>query len=378
MHVFTSYSDSHIANGFAPLRSRINGLPAVHRASLGALLWHLARVASHSNKNGMELKNLAFIFAPLVFGDDGSLDSQEQVRCILFSIYYAQVWQDSVMETLIDNAHILLDECSPCESPPPSSISYPRERTPVMHVMDDNSSTASTMVAFPKFEDLTARPSPQSLSPTRSPESLYSSTLSTPPMSSPGSSVCEELSGGHTSLQAPVPLLPQLPDSSTLQIFPESAGSERPVRNPTPNLHLQPASSACTPNQSDLSIPRSRPGSLRRRSPIQAIQRSLTPDVSSMRRTASADTTLENHSQEQDVTRLGTTGSINERSRRPSEVSLVPSLPRFAPQQQRRPSPSSIPGTQSTRTSTTDCRQSSATSLASPDFVLPPGSFTFQ
>jgi hypothetical protein len=81
---------SHTANGFVLLQSRIRALPAVHRASLGALLWHLSRVASSSNKNGMGSKNLAFIFAPLVFGDDGFLNSQSQGRCILFSFSSTQ------------------------------------------------------------------------------------------------------------------------------------------------------------------------------------------------------------------------------------------------------------------------------------------------
>lgn len=280
------------------------------------------------------------------------------------------------METLIDNAHFLLDEYSPCESPLPSSVHYPRGRTPVMD--DDDSFTACTMVPFPQFEDPTPQPSPRSLSPTQSLESLHASTLSTPPMSSSGSSVYEELSGGHTPSHAPVP---QLPDFPTLQIFGRSADSQLPVRvqvfpdvDPTPNLHLQPARSACTPDQSNLCIPRPRSAieSLRRRSPMQATQRPLTPDVSSLR--TSADI-LEDHSQEQDVTCLGA-GCVNERLRHPSEVSLVPSLPRFTPQQQRRPPPLSIPETQSTRTSMTDYRHSSATSLASRDFAFP-GSFTF-
>jgi hypothetical protein len=88
--VLTSCPASHTANGFVLLQSRIHALPAVHRASLGALLWHLSRVASSSNKNGMGSKNLAFIFAPLVFGDDGFLNSQSQVRCILFSFSSTQ------------------------------------------------------------------------------------------------------------------------------------------------------------------------------------------------------------------------------------------------------------------------------------------------
>ncbi|KAF8256362.1 hypothetical protein EI94DRAFT_1649994, partial [Lactarius quietus] len=153
---FNVYSASHTADGFAQLRSRICGLPAVHRASLGALLWHLSRVASHSNKNRMGPKDLALIFAPLVFGDDevsqgGFLIGQPQVRRILFSIPDTQVYQDSVMMTLIDSAHILLGEYSPCLSSFPSPICS-RGRTPVI---DDDSFATSTMVEFPQIGGLT-------------------------------------------------------------------------------------------------------------------------------------------------------------------------------------------------------------------------------
>lgn len=368
---------SHTANGFVLLRSRIDGLPAVHRTSLEALLWHLSRIASHSNKNGMDSKNLAFVFTPIVFGYDEVLQGG-----------FGQSMQDSVMETLINNAHILLDECPSFSSPSPPPI-YPRGRTPVM----DSDSSATSTISFSRFEDITPQPSPQSSSPPRSPGSLYASTLSTPPMSPSGSSVYEELSGGHTPTQALAPLLPQLPDFPELQIFTEFAGSELPVRvrvfpddatgkdvaDCTPNLRPQPAGSTFTPDRSNLSIPRPRSAidSMRRRSPAQTTLRPLTPDISSLR---TFTETPERLSHEQDVTRLGTqSANASVRSQYPSEVSLVPSLPRFAPQQaqrqqQRRPPPLSIPGTESTRTTITDHRRSSATSLASRSFAFP-GSF---
>jgi imidazolonepropionase-like amidohydrolase len=52
----------HIArnteNDFSLLRSKLRELHPVHRASLGALLRHLARVASHSDRNSMTVKAL--------------------------------------------------------------------------------------------------------------------------------------------------------------------------------------------------------------------------------------------------------------------------------------------------------------------------------
>ena len=238
------------------------------------------------------------------------------------------------METLIDNAHILLDECPTPSSPSPSAVSLRGQ----ISVRNDASIVTSTMVEFPQLGDPSPQSSPRSPSPTRSLESLYPSTLSTPPMSpsgSSGSSVYEDLSreGEHTPTQAPAPLLPQLPDFPTLQIFTES--SELPVRvrifpddaDPTPKHHFQPESSTYTPgDRTNQSIPRPRSAmdSLRRRSPTPTIQRPLTPDTSSLRMFVDAQ---EKQSQEQDDTRLGT-GSIHERSRYPFPQRF-PSCPHF-------------------------------------------------
>ena len=60
----------HAANDFVVLRSKIRRLPGVHRASLKALVEHLSRIASHSEKNKMDAKNLAIVFRPVVFGED--------------------------------------------------------------------------------------------------------------------------------------------------------------------------------------------------------------------------------------------------------------------------------------------------------------------
>ncbi|KAH9007776.1 Rho GTPase activation protein [Lactarius deliciosus] len=49
-------------NGFSLLRPKIRELPPVQRASLEALLRHLLRVSSHSDKNGMTVKSLAANF----------------------------------------------------------------------------------------------------------------------------------------------------------------------------------------------------------------------------------------------------------------------------------------------------------------------------
>lgn len=45
-------------------------LPPVHQATLRALVEHLARVVSRSEKNKMDAKNLAIVFGGMIFGDD--------------------------------------------------------------------------------------------------------------------------------------------------------------------------------------------------------------------------------------------------------------------------------------------------------------------
>ena len=76
--------DKYINNNFSLLRSKIRGLHPVHRESLEALLRHLWNVASHSDKNRLTVKDLAFEFCYFVLGYD--LESEDgnslKARCI--------------------------------------------------------------------------------------------------------------------------------------------------------------------------------------------------------------------------------------------------------------------------------------------------------
>lgn len=62
--------DEHAANNFAVLRSKMRRLPAIHQATLKALVEHLAKVASHAEKNKMDPRNLAIVFGSVIFGED--------------------------------------------------------------------------------------------------------------------------------------------------------------------------------------------------------------------------------------------------------------------------------------------------------------------
>lgn len=88
-------SEGHISNNFRLLRSKMRRLPPVHQATLKAIVEHLAKVASHSEKNKMDAKNLAIVFGTVIFGEDeipkaGDLLSVQAWK-VRFHSYFEQV-----------------------------------------------------------------------------------------------------------------------------------------------------------------------------------------------------------------------------------------------------------------------------------------------
>ena len=77
-------TDEYTEDNFSLLRSKIRGLRPVHRASLEALLRHLLTVASHSDKNRMTVKELAYHFYICVLGYDIKTEGGNylKARCI--------------------------------------------------------------------------------------------------------------------------------------------------------------------------------------------------------------------------------------------------------------------------------------------------------
>jgi hypothetical protein len=59
------------------IRGKIRRLPAIHQATLRAMLEHLAKVAANHKYNKMDAKNLAVVFGPVLLGEEpitGSTD----------------------------------------------------------------------------------------------------------------------------------------------------------------------------------------------------------------------------------------------------------------------------------------------------------------
>ena len=84
MHSLMPCIDEYTEVNFSLLRSKIRGLRPVHRASLEALLRHLLTVASHSDKNRMTVKELAYQLCLCILGCDVTTEDGNylKARCI--------------------------------------------------------------------------------------------------------------------------------------------------------------------------------------------------------------------------------------------------------------------------------------------------------
>ncbi|KAG1828658.1 hypothetical protein EV424DRAFT_1591631 [Suillus variegatus] len=113
----------HQSNHFALLRSKIRRLPAIHRATLRALVEHLTRVASNTDKNKMDAKNLAIVFGAVIFGEDEIPKGGD-----LLSV---QSWKDTLMEDMINNARDIFEDLPPAGNSPPLPAAPLGEPIPV-------------------------------------------------------------------------------------------------------------------------------------------------------------------------------------------------------------------------------------------------------
>ncbi len=149
-------------------------LPPVHFAVLKAVVEHLARVAAIS-ENKMDAKNLAIVFGGVIFGEDelpkgGDLLSMQtgKVRQSRVNLIPKPITsQDTLLEDIISNAHIIFNERPAHHSPPlpptpagekAADYSYGSKTTKVA-TMFPISSSSSGAEAPPRLsqEDFTPR-----------------------------------------------------------------------------------------------------------------------------------------------------------------------------------------------------------------------------
>ena len=77
---------SYTENDCSLFRSKIRELHPAHRASLGALLQHLLRVASHSDKNSMTVEALTSQFRYAVLRGDAVVQDGVHVKARCFDL----------------------------------------------------------------------------------------------------------------------------------------------------------------------------------------------------------------------------------------------------------------------------------------------------
>ncbi|KAF8139875.1 hypothetical protein EV363DRAFT_1498278 [Boletus edulis] len=108
----TEYAEGRVGDpsSMAQMRSKIRRLPAIHRETLRALVEHLSRVAAFSDKNKMDIRNLAIVFSTVIFGEEdipkgGDLLSVQNIK-------------DTRMDDMIQFTSQLFDDPPPSSSPP--------------------------------------------------------------------------------------------------------------------------------------------------------------------------------------------------------------------------------------------------------------------
>ena len=150
-------------------------LPSVHLAVLKAVIEHLARVVAFSERNKMDAKNLAIVFGYVIFGEDelpkgGDLLSMQigKVRQSRSNLVPKPIIpQDTLLEDLISNAHIIFDERPVHHSPPlpptpagekAADYSYGSKTTKVATMFPSSTSSSRTdSPPHPAQEDFTPR-----------------------------------------------------------------------------------------------------------------------------------------------------------------------------------------------------------------------------
>ncbi|KAJ3714018.1 hypothetical protein DFJ43DRAFT_1104379 [Lentinula guzmanii] len=153
----------HHSNNFALLRSKMRRLPAVHYATLKALVEHLARVTANSDKNKMDPKNLAIVFGSVIFGEEEIPKTGD-----LLSV---QQWNDSLMEDLINNAHTLFFDDSVQNNTHPLPAPPPGEPTPVYSY---GSKTTKVVSIPPPLRNIGIPPNSEDFTPKLPPRPMNS------------------------------------------------------------------------------------------------------------------------------------------------------------------------------------------------------------
>ncbi|KAG6866016.1 hypothetical protein C0991_009424 [Blastosporella zonata] len=247
----------HIANNFMLLRSKIRRLPPVHQATLKALLEHLARVVTCSERNKMDPKNLAIVFGGVIFGEDEMPKGGD-----LLSV---QTWKDSLMEDLIIHSHILYQE-HPNHYSPPLPATPAGEPVPVYTYGSRSTKVASVPPSGPSISSIAPQvtSSPQDFTPrlpARPTSSIHPSLRAnpqTPTRGHPdGPPPPLPLRPGHRFSEETPPPFPSV--ASTIYETDDAPSPERETSNAVPHTTHRPTSPLRSAPSSVLESPQSTP-----------------------------------------------------------------------------------------------------------------------
>ncbi|KAI0768636.1 hypothetical protein BD413DRAFT_563758 [Trametes elegans] len=264
--------DEHTANNFTVLRSKMRRLPAIHQATLRAIVEHLAKVAVHADKNKMDPKNLAIVFGSVIFGEDEIPKGVD-----LLSV---QSWKDSLMEDLITNASVLFSQAASPPLPPAPlnegtpSVSYGSTHTKISNMPPPPVPTSPRRqprnVSSPRSSNDSQRPMPQDFTPQLPPRpanSIHPSLRAGPHANSPARQPASIRAGQWFDDQVRVPapggsvsshegsasissLPPPLPPR--LEEGPSTSGSSTLMTNASTESHSREPSSKRSSRQIDL------------------------------------------------------------------------------------------------------------------------------
>ncbi|KAH9041940.1 hypothetical protein EDB84DRAFT_1559530 [Lactarius hengduanensis] len=221
-------------NNFSLLRSKIHELHPIHRASLCALLRHLLRVSTHSDKNATTVETLAgYLRYAVLRGDAVSQDGA------------------LVLEDLIQNAKTLFDER-------PSSLSH----IPSSRVAESTSAYAySSLISSPQSAEVQVMGSSTIHRPGLGgiPTSTQFSFLSSPSDAAMGSLTPSHFltEGAETTTQEQV--IPQARGTETTVTFPNSTP---PGGMSEPSTKVAEWRLQVPPHSEPLTIPQSPPESV--------------------------------------------------------------------------------------------------------------------
>ncbi|CED85010.1 Predicted Rho GTPase-activating protein [Phaffia rhodozyma] len=125
---YSKEREDHIGNDFIVIRTKLKRMPAIHVATLRAVILHLCKVVVADNK--MDAKNLSIIFSSILFGEEGQGLGRDGVKDVDIQTLM-QASKDVFFEDLLIYAPIIFEDNGDIR---PSSRLTPRSSPHQSHI----------------------------------------------------------------------------------------------------------------------------------------------------------------------------------------------------------------------------------------------------